>query len=344
MDKKRDFRIDLLKTLAIFGVIVIHVCNYAQPVASVPWVSAVFWGTLTRASVPIFLMCSGALLLSPEKPLRLRRLFSHNILRILIALLVWAMFYKIYRLNAVHNLSPETVLQAFSEVLQGDQEFHFYYLRLILLMYLFLPVTRVLVRYANRQTLLYGLALWFLLGILYPTLQLFAACRPFLHLFSRWAISMPYASIGYSVLGYYLQRYAKGKPWMYLLLFAAGFAGTFGGTFGLSLQADALSDGLLEGMSVGVACMAVGIFGFVMQFCQQHPLRNTSGLVFLSKASFCIYLVHLYFLYKFYHWELTIDFAPYLISIPLLALLALLLSCLVYCFLRAVPGLRKWII
>ena len=70
---KRDRSIDLLKTLAIFGVLTIHTCTlgYQHPVGSFSWLSTVFWGSVVRASVPIFLMCSGALLLHPDHALPL---------------------------------------------------------------------------------------------------------------------------------------------------------------------------------------------------------------------------------------------------------------------------------
>ena len=211
-------------------------------------------------------------------------------------------------------------------------------------MYLFLPVTRIFVQYANRQLLRYALILWFILGIVFPTLKPFPVWHPVLAPISQWAVSMPYAAIGYSVLGYYIHQFPLAKLWGYLLTFASGFAVTFGGTYCLSAKSGELFSGFWEGMSVGVTLMAVGLFGFFVVFFRCHPLKHPSAVVFFSKASFCIYLVHLYFLYKFYHWEIGIDFAPYLLSIPSIALLALLLSCLVYCFLRAVPGIRRWLI
>ena len=71
----RDGSIDFLKALAIFGVLTIHTCTlgYQTPVGSSSWGAAVFWGAVTRASVPIFLMCSGALLLDPARALPLKK-------------------------------------------------------------------------------------------------------------------------------------------------------------------------------------------------------------------------------------------------------------------------------
>lgn len=172
---KRDRSIDLLKTLAIFGVLTIHTCTlgYQHPVGSFSWLSTVFWGSVVRASVPIFLMCSGALLLHPDHALPLKKLYGKNILRLLAAMLVWAMAYQCYHLAMDHAFTAANLWQSLKEVLLFKQEFHFYYLHIMLLVYVFLPVTRNFVQHADRRMLQYFLILWFALGILYPTLRPF---------------------------------------------------------------------------------------------------------------------------------------------------------------------------
>ena len=63
----------------------------------------------------------------------------------------------------------------------------------------------------------------------------------------------------------------------------------------------------------------------------------------LSKASFCIYLVHVFFLTVF-GWLGIRLFFPDLISVPLLVVLNVVLSYLVYVVLHKIPILRDWII
>ena len=54
----RDIVIDLIKTIAIFGVLTIHASTGANsnPIGSFNWLSGNFYGCLTRASVSLFLM------------------------------------------------------------------------------------------------------------------------------------------------------------------------------------------------------------------------------------------------------------------------------------------------
>lgn len=57
---------------------------------------ALFWASVSHASVPLFLMASGALLLDPGRELTLRKLYTKNFPRLLIALLFWAVCYKLF--------------------------------------------------------------------------------------------------------------------------------------------------------------------------------------------------------------------------------------------------------
>ncbi|WP_292920076.1 acyltransferase family protein, partial [Oscillibacter sp. CAG:155] len=97
----RDRAVDLVKTAAIFGVLLIHVSAGGlggAEVGSGTWFACLFWGSVSRAAVPLFLMASGALLLRPDRELTLRKLYTKNFPRLLAALLFWAVCYKVFNL------------------------------------------------------------------------------------------------------------------------------------------------------------------------------------------------------------------------------------------------------
>ncbi|MBQ7499995.1 MAG: acyltransferase family protein [Clostridia bacterium] len=97
---KRNTCVDLTKTTAIIFVIIIHSTSPVlwETFGSFPWLSGLFWGSVSRSAVPLFLMCSGVLFLSPERKLSVRKLYTRTLPRILVALFVWASIYKIWRL------------------------------------------------------------------------------------------------------------------------------------------------------------------------------------------------------------------------------------------------------
>ena len=341
----RDAGIDMVKAAAILGVLLLHTSTdaYAFPVGSFHWVSAVVWGGVVRGSVPLFFMCSGALLLPQEKDLSLRRLFGKNFLKIVVAMLVWAMFYKVFHLLLDGAFSGAALWQAVKEVCLFNQEFHLYYLHIILLVYGFLPLTRVFVRHADERTLRYALGLWFALGILYPTLRSF---WPFTLLYGipvQWMMNMTYAAIGYGVLGWYLVRHLPSVR-AAALLTLAGAALVLGPTIALSVRSGALVPTFFEGMSVGVCLLAAGLFSLLYRFGRHAAGRGRDAAAALSKASFCIFLVHVVWLNVFLKLGLTADAYPAIVSIPALSLCNAALSFLCWLLLSRIPLVKRWLV
>lgn len=68
---------------------------------------------------------------------------------------------------------------------------------------------------------------------------------------------------------------------------------------------------------------------------------------FMSKASFCIYLTHIFFLQAFARWGLRAIDGPVLLTVPLISGL-IICCCAVYMVLSRVlfrvPVIRRWLI
>jgi surface polysaccharide O-acyltransferase-like enzyme len=345
--KERNLAIDLLKATSILGVLIVHssVGGYSYPIGSPNWLTSLFLAGMSRACVPVFLMCSGALLLDPEKELSLKTLYAKYIPRILAALFFWAMAYKFYDLLIRRDISAEAVIRALKEVLLFKHENHFYYLHIVLLVYAFLPVARLFVKYADKRLEEYALLLWFVLGIVYPTLR---PCWPFTLLSGiplQWLMNMTYASLGYALLGHYMLKYPLNRKFVYLLAAAAGFATVFFGTWLTSARQNGFNEHFYEGMSVGVALLAFGSFGFcTARLGRSVPAKIAPLVTFGSKASFCIYLVHIFFLKAFASLGFTVRILPCVVSIPLLVAANIACSVCVYLLLSRIPPVKKWLI
>ena len=70
LTQRRSVPVDAAKTAAIFGTLLIHASaagGFAGAPGSFGWTSALFWNCLLRSAVPVFFLCSGALLLPPEQ-------------------------------------------------------------------------------------------------------------------------------------------------------------------------------------------------------------------------------------------------------------------------------------
>lgn len=336
----RDSHVDMVKTVAIFCVIVIHVSSGGwgiYPMGSCNWISNMFWASLTRAAVPLFLMCSGALLLDPEKELPLKKLYGKNLPRVIVAMFFWAFAYMVYHLIDGNQLSVSALTHAVKELLIFKHEFHLYYVHIIILVYVFLPITRSFVKNADHKTMMYALAVWFALGILYPTLRYFWPFNLITGFPVQWVINMSYSAIGYGILGYYIKHRSSINRRIYLLMLIGGFIITFGGTWIINVARGSFQDVFLGGMSVGTALMAAGFFGFL-------PAKRYRGASIISKASFCIYLVHVFFMYLCGKVGLTLDLLPNILSVPVITIAIFACSCGVYALLSRIPLVKKWLI
>lgn len=342
----RDYSVDLLKTIAIIGVMIIHSCTgwSLYRVGSVNWISNLFWGSISRASVPIFLMCSGALFLSPQKELSLKKLYQKKLLRIVVAMLFWGMAYKIFHLAGSGNLSFEGIYKAMKEVLLFKQEFHLYYLHIIIFVYIFLPITQVFVKNATSEQMLYFLAVWFVFGIIYPTVDSFWPINLISGIPKQWLLNMTYASIGYGVLGYYIKNFSKPNLKRNIAFLSVGLIIVFSGTWYFTLLEGEFYQNFLESMSVGVALMAIGIFGLVTSVRIDASKKYARVITYISKASFCIYLVHVFFISMLNKFGLTINVFPSILSIPVIAIIIFICSLGVYAVLSHIRIIKKWLI
>ncbi len=256
---------------------------------------------------------------------------------------IWALGYKAYHLIVAGTYSMHDIFQAFKEVLLFKQEFHLYFLQIMVVVYVFLPVTRIIAKHAAKKELKYALAVWFLLGIVYPTVKPFWPVTLLSGIPVQWMINMTYAAIGYGLLGYYLSQYLISLKWSILFL-VVGFLGVYGGTVFMSVRTETLYQNFLEGMSVCVALLAIGVFGLCYNLKSSIGGKTATVISKLSKASFCIYLVHVFWLYFFNFLGISVNGFPCLLSIPLISCLNLALSYCTFLFLSKIPLIRNWLI
>jgi len=296
-----------------------------------------FWASVTRSAVPLFLMCSGALFLDPERELSLKKLYTKYLPRVIAAMLVWAMAYKTSNIISSGNLSAGALWQAIKEVLTFNQEFHLYYTHIIIMAYICLPVVRIITANASKRQLEYCIAIWFVFGILYPTVGSFWPLSLLAAWQRQWMINMTYASIGYMLLGHYVSRVSSLRRRHYAVLLGFGLSFVFFGTWIMCALKGEFYDGFLGGMSVGVAAMATGIYGIC-------PDKKSRIAAWCSKGSFCVYLVHVFFLRLLNaEWLLGSILVP-AVSAPLITMAIFLCSLGVYALLSRIPVVNKWLV
>lgn len=347
---RRNVPVDAAKTAAIFGTLLIHASaagGFSGGVGSFDWVCALFWNTLVRCAVPVFFLCSGALLLPEEKKVTVETVWKKYIPRILIALLFWAAAYggwELVRLRLSTGVWELTAIRrTLRDLLLFNHKSHLYYLHIILLVYALLPVTRLFARKADRKLLAYALGIWFVLGSLFPLLRSISPLRQLTGIPVQYAINLTWGAVGYGLLGHVLTAEARKYPArVFAAVYLAGFALTFGGTLLTSLRADTLTTAFLQGSAPGVCLQAAGIYGFcVSAFSGRERLR---GAETVSGASFCIYLVHLFFLDELALRGIAAGIYPPIWAVPAITLFLFGCGFGVWLVLRRIPLVNRYLI
>ena len=158
-------RLDAARWLAALAVVVLHCA--AQAVSDVhaygnsTWLVANLYDSAARWCVPVFVMISGALLLNPDTPANPRRFYERRAARICTPLIFWTLFYLGWRTllgwwddgQADFSFWP-------SKVAEGAPYYHLWYLYMLMGLYLFTPLVRMLYQRsqpATRQYLMIGI-------------------------------------------------------------------------------------------------------------------------------------------------------------------------------------------
>ena len=344
---RRISAVDYAKTLAIVCMAVIHVSSdvlLGRPAGSAAWLEGLFWSSLARGAVPLFLMCSGALFMDRTGGLSVRHIWKRNIPHILLALLVWAAVYKMIPRFLHEKLTAGALRVILLELLCGQHEGHLYFLHIMLLVYAALPVTDTFAANADEKTERYALIFWVVFGVLLPTVKSLGLLHAFSGIFLQWSLTLAWGAIGCTWMGHFLMKRGPLPVHLAAAMIFAGFIICFAGTWFQSVRAGKLSAQLLEGLSPGPCFLAAGFFSLCMRVGKRENRRLERIAKELSGGTFCVYLVHLLVLRALAHIGLSTGcFCP-AGSVPALALLCLVGSYCIYLLLKRIPWVNRWLI
>ncbi len=348
---------DRLRNLATVLVIAIHVSG---PIAQENtdfytwyWWSANIWDAVSRASVPLFIMLSGYLLLSKDYPLPdfLKRRFT----RVAVPALVWSGVYSLY--GYISQKKPDSFGAFLNNLAENSVHYHLWFIYLILGLYLVYPILRPWVKQAKERDFWYFFALWAIGAWGYKILDQFFDIQLGLYfeLFTNQA--------GTFVLGYYLgnkinqeiaaapdfQAETGVKPWTMsrpklillsvMMILAGSFVTAWGSWWATLANGGKFHLYFYDYLTPNVGIAAAGWFIFAQQVFRNPPLLEIEKA--FAAASFGIYFAHVlvldwwsqcgYWAYKFHPAK----------CIPIILALVTLMSFLMISFIRVLPWGKK---
>ena len=347
----RLWHLDVLRILAILCVVLRHVSPQASldvPVQSASWQVMNLLSSLSVWSVPVLFMVSGALFLSPQRPLSVRRLYRHSVLRLITSFCFWSALYALVWCMATGR-GKWTFL---NQLLRGH--YHMWFIFELIGLYCITPLLRQITasRRATGYLLLAGLAFSFVPSRLLGFAFLFPLPHEdvFLSLQSAFAQMNPYRSLScayYFVLGHYLNETAFSRRSRGLLLGAgaAALAATFLLTSWHSGLTGATSAHFYANDSLNVLLMSAAAFVLCREWLAHHPPgeRQKALLLRLSACSYGIYLIHPLLIERL---PLAFPLAPVSLAACILGVTAAvcLISFTLSYLLNRVPILKRFIV
>jgi surface polysaccharide O-acyltransferase-like enzyme len=351
-DGKVDFPVDLIRTLAIFLVILLHSSNEVLQLACVPdsyWWTAAIYKTISLACVPLFVMLSGSLLLQPSKLKEPIRVFlKKRLSRIGLAFAFWTAVYLVWAFFVSQmpltwgNLGEATLFAVFS-----GSYFHFWFLYLIIGLYLVTPILRAIICNGNWNVLGYLILLWFLAVAVVPIIQLAGIYTLYtlVFLIIGW--------IGYFALGAYLLRVKVHSVYLYALL-VLGFVWTIFGVWLMNYPLAYMGEQnfFFDYLTANVIVGSIALFMLLTKIRpanwpgKNHP-KASKLIQVIGQNTLPIFLLHVIILESlqrgFFGFTLNAATLNPIIEIPLIAVVTLFLTVGLVLVMRKVPVLRKLI-
>lgn len=213
LDKSRKNYLDILKILACFAVIIMHLCVNKEG-SMLNWAIFKIFNTIGNFAVPVFVMVSGALLLNKEKKVNYKDIYLKYIPRLLISLLIINII--IYLVNGILNKN----LTLYGFVLSSLGVFlyrvpvPYWYIYMIIGLYIVTPILKDLINNGNKRTIEYYLIIFIAYRILcytilnIPNVELLTKFNEIYHSFQLPLIT---GYCGYFILGYYLNQLDLSK-------------------------------------------------------------------------------------------------------------------------------------
>jgi surface polysaccharide O-acyltransferase-like enzyme len=211
VNKKRELYSDILKIIAIFLVVVIHVMALYRDkyfyTNGKYYALLTFVDSFTRIAVPIFFMITGTFMLSKTTE-KYSDYFKKRIPKLLIPFFLISIFYYIYECNKVGaSLSIKDFILAF---LNGSIKYHLWYMYAIILIYLIIPFLQVLVQNLDRKKLLYLIIIIFILSNVFNTTYLLTNRYEY-GMLKAFTLPNIFSHINCLFIGYYLHKYEISK-------------------------------------------------------------------------------------------------------------------------------------
>lgn len=338
-NQNKHYWIDNLRAVSCIAVIFLHVSgpwlykfsNYE----SMDWLFVNLLHSFTRFCVPVFLMISGFLLINNSNT-DYKVFYKVHLMKILKPFVFWTFFYiLIYISYDIYQNGDFLFIDIAKKILNSlvfGAAYHLWYMYIIILFYLLIPFISIIKINFGNQIFIIFLIIWFIVLILsevFPSNNLFY--------YTRFSIGY----FGYLLIGSFINS-IKFKSINFvpfsLIFIVVGYFAIFYPVYNSAIRLHFVDYSKYYYLNASVVLLSVGLFLLAMSFNKNYKILNV-----ISKNSFGIYFIHLFYIMLFNKILSNIGFLPIYVYIFLFSLLCLVFSLYSIVILKKVSFLSKFI-
>ncbi|UTV27830.1 acyltransferase [Photobacterium atrarenae] len=287
---------DVLRCVAAVAVVTIHVLGpYREQLGVISdsaWSTAVIFNSFSRWAVPIFIMITGALMLSDTRPFEPGYYLRRRLGKVLIPFLVWSLFYAGLSGLSAEGYDAGHAWETLKQLPVHETYYHLGFFYYFIPLYFVVPFLRYYVQHTDRTGTI-GLTLtWLVMTTLY-----------LMSVDGLWSEQLILYS-GYLLLGYCLFVYRWPLlswllvPGIVALLLTAYMV------ISHSMAAEEYTVGRwLSYKTLNTALIAALIFALCRYWSARMSPRWLAVAAFVSRYSLGIYLLHPIFLWPVRAWD-----------------------------------------
>ncbi len=288
MSKRIEF-FDLLRVVAAVAVVAIHVLGpYRHQFSSLPfdqWSFAVGLNSVIRWAVPVFLLITGALMLSDRRPFQFGYYLKRRVAKVVIPFVVWSVFYAFFAsFTPQGQFNPEAVKYILMHIREHAAYYHLGFFYYFIPLYLLAPFFKAAIERWGDEVAFGYVAIWLVTTALY-----------LFHVDGVWSHEMWLYS-GYLPLGYLLLNRMPNtlKPVAAMTLIGVlSLVTTAYMVIDHSVLAQQYTIGRwLSYKTINVVLAASMIFVLGRWLCEGSSSSSKAAVAFISRHSLGIYLAH----------------------------------------------------
>ncbi|MGF1769093.1 acyltransferase family protein [Enterovibrio makurazakiensis] len=314
--QKKVFYIELLRVVAAIAVIAIHVLGpYRYIVGDIPvsdWLSAISINGASRWAVPVFIMITGALMLSDTRSFSASYFVKRRVMKVFVPFVIWSVFYAVLAAISLQNVNWSETVQRLMQFPVEETYYHLGFFYYFLPLYLLIPILRPMAQQKSPDAFNALLAIW--LGLC--TARLMGMDLGLVEDFVLYG--------GYLMLGYALHKYEAPFKLLFFIGVLALVATEYTAISQSVSKGSYTSAGWFSYKTVNTVLIATMVFVLCKRWAENVSEKWQKRITAVSRHSLGIYLIHPIFLWPLR--EANMVFGMAWLSIPLVTLAVFALS------------------